>query len=202
MTWKKAVPSRDEQFRLKKEALLREAARAFSAHGYHNTSLDDIAKGLGVTKAALYYYVKSKQDILYECHSRAIDIGEEALAYGQKNGGNGREKVALLLSRYITSLTSALGSFAVLREYSALESAQRTAIRKRRDGFEHAFIQLVEEGIRDGSLRGVHPKMAVFFVMGAINWMTQWYRDQGELPGEEVSAQFTDIFMHGMVVRP
>lgn len=65
------------------------------------------------------------------------------------------------MSRYITSLTGELGNFAVLREYVALKPVPTNAIRKRRDRFERAFVQLVEEGIRDGSLRGVHPNMAV-----------------------------------------
>jgi AcrR family transcriptional regulator len=61
--WKNAVLNRDEQSALKRGALVREAARAFSARGYYNTSLDDAAKQLGVTKAALYYYVKGKEEI-------------------------------------------------------------------------------------------------------------------------------------------
>ena len=64
--WKNVAPSRDQLFALKRTALLREAARAFSARGYHDTSLDDVAKTLGVTKPALYYYVTNKQEILFE----------------------------------------------------------------------------------------------------------------------------------------
>ena len=62
--WKNAVPDRDEQSAMKRGALIREAARAFNARGYYNTSLEDVAKQLGVTKAALYYYVKGKEEIL------------------------------------------------------------------------------------------------------------------------------------------
>ena len=61
--WSSVVPSGDEQFALKRQALLKEAARAFSSNGYHSTSLLDVAKVLGVTKTALYYYVESKQQI-------------------------------------------------------------------------------------------------------------------------------------------
>ncbi|MBP6816278.1 MAG: helix-turn-helix transcriptional regulator, partial [Burkholderiaceae bacterium] len=74
--WSNVVVSRDEQFRLKRNALLREAARAFSGRGYHNTSLDDVAAVLGVTKAALYHYVRSKQEILFECHMLSLDLGD------------------------------------------------------------------------------------------------------------------------------
>ena len=66
--WNDTVQTRDQQFNLKRTALLKEAARAFSSQGYHATSLDDVAKTLGVTKPALYYYIKNKQEILFECH--------------------------------------------------------------------------------------------------------------------------------------
>ena len=61
--WKVTVLSREEQYDLKRKGLIQEAARAFSTRGYHATSLADVARELGVTKGALYYYVKSKQDM-------------------------------------------------------------------------------------------------------------------------------------------
>ena len=74
--WNDTVQTRDQQFNLKRTALLKEAARAFSSQGYHATSLDDVAKTLGVTKPALYYYVKNKQEILFECHMLSQDLGD------------------------------------------------------------------------------------------------------------------------------
>ncbi len=76
--WNDTVQTRDQQFNLKRTALLKEAARAFSSQGYHATSLDDVAKTLGVTKPALYYYIKNKQEILFECHMLSQDLGDRA----------------------------------------------------------------------------------------------------------------------------
>ena len=63
--WKDAVPVPSAQFDRKREVLLREAAASFNRRGYHGTSLTEIAKKLGVTKAALYTYVPSKEELLY-----------------------------------------------------------------------------------------------------------------------------------------
>src|SRR4051812_6958225 len=60
---------RDRQFHLKKLELLRAAVRVFNQRGATNTSLEDVAKELGITKAALYYYFESKQDILLACYT-------------------------------------------------------------------------------------------------------------------------------------
>src|SRR5690606_8412462 len=99
--WSSVVASQDEQFRLKRNALLCEAARAFNERGFHNTSLDDVAALLGVTKAALYYYVSSKQELLFECHMLTYDLGGEALAYARENGRTGLQQACLVARRFI-----------------------------------------------------------------------------------------------------
>ena len=87
--WKVTVLSREEQYDLKRKVLIQEAARAFSTRGYHATSLADVARELGVTKGALYYYVKSKQDILFECHVNSIALGDRAIEHARSIDGSG-----------------------------------------------------------------------------------------------------------------
>lgn len=191
--WQDVVLSSNEQYSLKRNAVLRAAARAFSARGYHETSLDDVARALGVTKPALYYYVKNKQEILFECHMISHDLGNQALAFAQENGRTAREQVVLLARRYIELITGELGSFGVLSEFDALNEANRGIIATRRDHFEHVFRDLMAAGVRDGSIRAVDPKMTVFFFMGAVNWMTRWFRPDGASTGGEIAAQFSDL---------
>jgi AcrR family transcriptional regulator len=56
----------------KREAVLHAAAQAFAEAGFFQTSLDDIAVRLGITKPTLYYYAKNKEDLL--CRPRAGTI--------------------------------------------------------------------------------------------------------------------------------
>ncbi len=51
----------------------------FTEHGYDGTSLRQIADGLGITKAALYYYFESKEDIFLALHMRLHEFGKDAL---------------------------------------------------------------------------------------------------------------------------
>ena len=196
--WKNVAPSRDQLFSLKRTALLREAARAFSARGYHDTSLDDVAKTLGVTKPALYYYVTNKQEILFECHMLAQDLGNVAYDYAVEHGNCGRERIVLVCRRYIELITSEIGSCAVLSEFAALEPKNRAVIARRRDEFQKKFSELIDTGVRDGSIRAVDARMTVFFFMGAINWMTQWFRPDGEMSGEGIAAVFSDLLEHSL----
>lgn len=199
--WKNVVLSRDQQFSLKRTALLREAARAFSAQGYHDSSLDDVARTLGVTKAALYYYVKNKQEILFECHMLSQDLGDQALKHSEENGHTALEKIVLLGGRYIELMTSELGSCAVLGEFDALEPENRAIIARRRSKFDRHFRKLIRDGIRDGTIRAVDPKLTVFFFMGAINWMARWFRPEGNLTGEEIARHFVDFLKESIRSR-
>ncbi len=199
--WSNVVISRDEQFVLKRNALLREAASAFSARGYHKTSLDDVAAALGVTKAALYHYVRSKQEILFECHMMSLDIGDEVMKYARTHGRTGYERLTMLARRYIELITGEMGRIAVLAEYHALDDESKAVIGARRDRWEKDMRAMLSEGIEDGSIRAVDAKLAVFFFMGAVNWMTRWFRPDGGTSGTDIAAAFAELLGEAVKAR-
>ena len=63
----------------KKEAVLLTAVQIFIAKGYRQTSLDDVAKNLKITKPALYYYFHNKEEIYLECYRRGIALTQQSL---------------------------------------------------------------------------------------------------------------------------
>src|SRR5688572_16232067 len=77
--WGDAIQNRDEQFEMKRQVVLRTAARTYSKRGFYETTLTDIADELNISKPTLYYYFKSKDEILFECHR----IGIEAITDGE-----------------------------------------------------------------------------------------------------------------------
>ena len=196
--WKNGLETSDEIQRLKREAVLREAGRAFSRCGYHNTSLDDVAKVLGISKGTLYNYVRDKQEILYAFHQLAYELADRAFAYGRSKGGNGAEVLRNILVHYIELLTNELGACGALIEVDALRPEDRVEAALRRDAFEKAFVAIIEDGIRDRSIRTVDPKLAVCTFMGAINWLPRWYAPSGRLPGNVLAEQMTDLLLSGL----
>ena len=83
----------DTRFRLKHNRMLKAAARCFNIKGYSGTSLKDVADLLGLTDAALYYYVRNKQELVYLCYVRAADLGREAMQRAIDEGEDGLETV-------------------------------------------------------------------------------------------------------------
>src|ERR1700694_5396409 len=102
--WKNTALSRDALHEAKREALLREAAAAFNRQGFHATSLDDIARNLGVTKAALYHYFPNKNAVLQACFDKAMACAFKSLEHARRVGTTGRQKLRLTLSGYLEQL--------------------------------------------------------------------------------------------------
>lgn len=197
--WNSPSLSQNALHQQKKEAMIRAAGRAFRGRAFHDTTMDDIAKTLNVSKGALYYYVPNKQALLYECHKLAMDIGEAAYQRALREGQNGLHAFSLFLQYYIEQITEDLGSSAMLAEVSALAPEQQLEIIQLRDRQEQRYRELIEAGIADGSIRGVDPKIAVFYVIGAINWMTKWYTEEGEYDGKRIAEGFVDLMQHGLL---
>jgi AcrR family transcriptional regulator len=199
--WKNSLQTSDDIQKLKRDAVLREAGRAFSKHGYHNTSLDDVAHALGISKGTLYNYVRDKQEILFAFHQLAYELSDRAFAIGRAHGGSGAEVLRNIIVHYIELLTGELGACGALMEVDALRPEDRAEATKRRDTFERAFVAIIKEGIRDGSVRPVDPKLAVFTFMGAINWLPRWFTPGGRLPGKAVAEQMADLLLFGLTTN-
>jgi TetR/AcrR family transcriptional regulator len=200
--WSPLIESPEEQFEAKKRIVITEATRAFGRKGYEATSLDDVARALNVTKAALYYYFENKQELLFECHLLAMDMGDRAYRQGvAEAAGNGLSKLRGFIVTYVQSLTSELGASAVLQEIRAMQPEHQAVILQRRRDFDHRLRALVDEGVRDGSIRACDPKLVVFWLMGAINGLPRWFDPEGTLSGQEIAEAFIDLLLRGIEPR-
>jgi TetR/AcrR family transcriptional regulator len=202
MTWKNTELSRDALHEAKREALLREAAAAFNRQGIHATSLDDIARNLGLTKAALYHYFPNKNALLQACFDKAMAVAFDSLENARRVGTTGRDKLRLTLSGYLEQLIDELNCCVVLLEENALAPKERARLVQDRDRFEHALRDLVREGIGDGSIVPCDPKLAIFAILGALNWVPKWFREGGPWSARQLTEAFTELFDRALSSAP
>lgn len=196
--WNNAVGAPDEQYQLKKQAVIAEAARAFGRHGANNVSLDEVAAALNVTKPALYYYFKNKQELIYECHELVMRIGDEVLQDAIASESSGYVRISTFIKNYVALLTDRIGAPAILHDLSAMTPADQKRIVLRRRKFNQQLRQVLEEGIRDGSIAPCDSKLAVFWFMGAVSSISQWYSTDGELSGEKIAEAFIGFLAQGI----
>lgn len=200
--WANAVPSRQEQSDTKRKAIIREAARVFNRRGSHGTTLEDVAERLGVTKTALYRYVNNKNDLLCACHEEAMEIANEHLDRGEREGRTGLEKIRIAMSGYLRTMISDLGVPVLLLEENALSGDSARRVVALRDAFEKRMRGLVELGVADGSIVPVNPKLAVFMLLGAVHWVTKWYSPKGPWSAEEAATALIELATRGFAADP
>jgi TetR/AcrR family transcriptional regulator len=196
--WNNALAATPDPREIRKRALIAAAGRAFGVKGFHNTTLDDIASALAVTKPALYRYVKNKHEILYECHQLAISMAEEALETADSDEVSALEALRLFVSLYIRKMTSELGTCVVLTEYYSMTAQHHALIQHRRRVIDTRLRALVARCVDEGSIAPCDPKLAVFFFMGAINNINRWFSEKGATQGDAIAEAFADHVIHGL----
>ncbi len=184
---------------LKREAVIKTAAHLFLEHGYQKTSMSLLAARLKITKPALYYYFRNKEEILMECYRSGIAEIESCLNRLSPDAGNGFARLQLYVLEYATVvLTHEFGRCVAMIDDSALSSKTRRGVRDLKRKIDASFRALVAEGMADGSMAICNPKLVSFAIAGAINWAGIWYKPSGELSPEQIAEAFMEILTGGL----
>jgi len=198
--WKPAR-ERARERRGKRDAVIAAAARAFRERGVHATTLDDIASFLNVTKPTIYYYVASKEQLIFECFRIGIGRITEAIGELARRGGSGREKLAALARRYAEVMASDFGWCMVRVEDHDLSPPVARRLAAMKSEIDQGLRRFIAEGIEDGSIRDCDPKMTAFALAGALNGIGRWYRAGEPLSPGEIAGRFMDVFERGLAAR-
>jgi AcrR family transcriptional regulator len=190
----------DQRFRVKRDRMLRAAARCFNLKGYSGTSLKDVANLLGLTDAALYYYVRNKQELVYLCYLRAADVGREAMQRAIGEGADGLDTVRRYLRYHIEYLVGAEGPIAIMSEIPSLKPEHRNEILALSRKHSAAFEALLERGIADGSIAPCDVRMTGNAIMGSLNWIPKWFHGDPAVAAK-ILEEFPRILSAGLAAR-
>ena len=196
----KAFQVRHRSMELKRDAVLQTAAHLFLEHGFQKTSMSLLATRLNITKPALYYYFRNKEEILVECYRAGITAIDEHLDRSSPAVGTGLSRLRLYVSAYATAvLTHEFGRCVAMIDDAELSDEGRREVRDLKRRMDVSLRGLVEDGLADGSLAPMNPMLVSFVVAGAINWIGRWYKPAGPLSPELIAAEFTSILTGGLL---
>ena len=182
----------------RRREILHAALATVRDRGYHATTLDDIAERLGIRKAALYHYFPDKDSILYACHGESLAELDRMIETSEACCSSPRERLAYLIREHVRVMTEELEGSPLAFEVSALSPDRRAEIIAGRDRYEAVLRDLVARGVKKGELRPVDPKIAVFAILGAINWIARWYDPEGGADGTALGEEFADLLIRGL----
>jgi len=155
----------------KRDAVLAEAALQFNARGISGTALNDIATKLELTRAALYYYVDDRDDLVFQTYLRSCEITADDLEAAHESGRNGLQRI---LAYVEGALDAERPPAAVLSEVTYLTGSPRAMVEKAQRRNLEALQRFVSEGIADKSIRACDPYLVAQTVTGLVSWAPLW----------------------------
>ena len=187
------VQDRESQRLIKRNAVLKTAARMFLQHGLHRVTMNEIAKNLNITKPALYNYFKSKNDIVLECFQLGNALIMEVLNAIDAEQGSGLRKLRKFISEYAVMPTVGFGACIICFDDRELQEEDRQEVLKYKRAVDHKVREIISMGIADGSIIECDIKLVTFAIFGALNSISQWYDPNGEKSPRQIGDEFAQL---------
>ncbi len=181
--------------------VIQKASELFRERGYHGVTVDDIAKAVGVSKLSVYYYLDSKEEILFEVHRMAHSAVLSSWRDAINSEGTATERLGLALRGNIEIICSEMSfTTSLLLHLYDLPASRRRSIVRMRDEVEKLAREVIRAGIDDGEFNPCDPALVTFAIFGAINFMPHWYSPKGRLGKDEIVNAFVDYLMRGLIL--
>jgi len=195
MAVRKKVTSREE--------IIKIAIKLFATKGYHGAALSEIAKKLDITKAALYYHITNKEDILREILNKVMKRLTREANEIRKSDLPPKEKVRLLIQLLVELNTKGQDTVAVTFEQTnALPRKAEREINRQKKAIQQILAEILQDGVEQGCFEIDHIQMAAFTILGATIWTYRWYRPGGRLTPAQIADKFIHILENGYAKSP
>jgi TetR/AcrR family transcriptional regulator, cholesterol catabolism regulator len=190
--------------RRRKQEIVDAAARVFHEKGYESTSIQDIADEVGILKGSLYYYIESKEDLLYEILRSVHDEALQAIETAVEQETEPLDKIRAFITALVTYHTENLVRIGVFfHDFRSLRPERRVAIVRERDRYDRLLRTIIRQGQEDGTICvDVDPKFTALAILGMVNWMYQWYRPGGGRTARTIAQNYADIVTSGLECSP
>ncbi|WP_119297117.1 TetR/AcrR family transcriptional regulator [Brevibacterium casei] len=182
-----------------RETLINKATEVFVSRGYDGTSMDTVARELGITKSAIYHHVKSKEELL----RLAINRGTDALASAVESESDRQDLSALERLRHavhssVLILIEYHHSVTLLLRVRGNSAVERDALEQRRQ-IDMKIRALVTAAIEEGGVRADFPPgLVTRLLFGMVNSITEWYRPGYPVDPETIAEAVTAMAFNGL----
>ncbi|MBV9529232.1 TetR/AcrR family transcriptional regulator [Sphingomonas sp.] len=186
-----------------KEPIVAAAAALFRERGFAATSMQEIADAVGLTRPALYYHFRNKEEILESLVEEiTLKSIRKTLLIDAAHSTDPGEKLRTIVTAYALWILRHPQHFAVLsRDEQDLPQRARDIQRQGRRELLQAFSHVIRAGIDAGRFRVVDPTVTTLSIFGMCNWTIQWFKPEGRLSEEQVAKDIADLAV-SMIQRP
>jgi AcrR family transcriptional regulator len=181
------------------------AAQIFFERGYTEASVQDIADALGMLKGSLYYYIDTKEDLLFrvleQVHDEVDAIMQDAIA---REGLSSLERLGVYVRLLVVHITANLPRMSVYyHDIDRLGSERHEIVIRRRRAHQDFVTRLIEEAQAAGEADpNADARLTGDFVFGAVIWSYRWYKPRGRYRREAIADACAEFILNGVTGRP
>jgi AcrR family transcriptional regulator len=181
------------------EEVLQSAANIFFAKGFHATSIEDVARDVGMLKGSLYYYIKSKEDLLFQLLLAGIEDGDAFIAQQIDPEGDPVEQLEKAIRAQIDYIIQNRVQFGLfLHEFDSLPGKRQHKLIAVMSRYNSRFVELVRRGQEQGKIMQGEPWIIVNGILGMCNWLYRWYDPDQVADPEKIKAVFVRMIFEGI----
>jgi len=189
----------------KLEFILRTSARIFAEKGYHSTSMRDIARETEVSLAGLYYYCKSKEELLFLIQDNCFGRVHERLLERLSETTGATAKLRLVIENHLSFFAANMAEMKVLsHEADSLAGEMHAHVTGRKQQYTRLVRRILSEVQQAQAARGhdaqkVDLTVATYALFGMMNWIYNWYDPRGHLSVGDLVDNLTRLFLSGFL---
>ena len=186
----------------KQQLILRHAAQVFCEKGYEGASIRDISRSSGISLAGMYYYIKSKQELLYLIQLFTFKTIVARLEKRLKGLSDPVEKLRALVQNHLDYFLRHPVEMKVLtHEDEALEGEYRKEVLEIKRRYYSIALGIFEEMRKSGIARRMNSRVAVLSLFGMMNWVHTWHRPETDPQADSLAETIAGMFLHGVMAE-
>lgn len=181
-----------------RKRILQEATKLFARQGFHGTSVSEIGKAAGVQSGALYYHIKSKDELLWQILISYIEDMHASTLQTVAAHAEPEERVRAMIHNHITQIIRYRRHVTIeLRDRAALSKPHQEQLQRSRDEVQQLWQQAIAEGVSTGVFRS-DDRVITNALLSMISLVSQWFRTRGEHSGDAVADILADLILGGL----
>jgi len=193
----------NERRQNQRKTIVEKAAQLFWELGYHKTTMKDIARACGFEPANLYYYFRSKEQILYEA---SLGLHHNLLAASKLREYDQEMSPSELLGALVHRILEVTLSYPLAKgmpdtELRNLSRAHREKIIKLRDSLDEVLATIIQDGIDSGDFTVTDAKVAAYVIYSMILRTEYWFSPNGRLSLNEVADLICSLILDGLKTK-
>lgn len=191
-----------ESFDRRLELLLSVAAKVFAEQGFHRTSMRDLSRASKMSLAGMYYYVKSKEDLLFQIQRNCFEQVLAGAVKATASPAPPEERLAAFITHHITFFSRHMAEMKVLsHEAESLSGGSREQILALNRRYAELCLGLLADLDAKTGRDPADRTVSAYTLFGMMNWMYTWYDPAGPVGVKDLADTIGRLFLNGYTKR-